>query len=325
MSSFNSIKIFGYSSSFIPYDINVNLLDIENPNLFRNLGYVPWEINEKWNVEFFPGIIVSVQLVSIDNHNLEEILKSYVDDNPIAMDLEWKPDLNDTSNNPIALFQFCTTRGAIIVKGSRNNDKVIYRFLKSHKFFMKGAIFDILKLRDCFGRNFTFDFEDIQDTRLLPYGFSTNFSKMIMNFAGTPTVEFKDRYISVSNWDAEVLSKKQVLYSAFDVVGLYQCYHNFYPPKRPEKLSVIQFQKIKGVPSICRNPSNNYFLINGLGKNHNQMQIRGRLECLKFFNGLIFFKQNAIFISNSYVSPEAVSGILKIFGFKNNALIVFSR
>ena len=78
--------------------------------------------------------------------------------------------------------------------------------------------------------NFNDIIEDIAKTRLAPYGYSENFVKMTKEFAGESCAEFKDSEMTMSNWAAEKLTIRQVLYAAFDVVAIFACYPNFKPP-----------------------------------------------------------------------------------------------
>ena len=57
---------------------------------------------------------------------------------------------------------------------------------------------------------------------------------MVLKFAGQPEMNFKDKKVSRSNWNADKLTMKQVLYAAFDVVSLYKCFPSF-PPIRAIK------------------------------------------------------------------------------------------
>ena len=87
-----------------------------------------WYLEESHVVEFFPGVSYPVLLISTDTENFGDILNSYDDGNPIALDLEWETEL--------CLFQFCTSKGVLAVRhppGKANNDLRI--FMKTHKFF----------------------------------------------------------------------------------------------------------------------------------------------------------------------------------------------
>jgi ribonuclease D len=68
---------------------------------------------------------------------------------------------------------------------------------------------------------------------------------MILDFASKPSAEFKDVRITTSNWGTNTLTMRQILYAAFDVVALVQCYPNFPPPSHQVKQSTSkEFKKI---------------------------------------------------------------------------------
>lgn len=183
-----------------------------------------WELGESRIVEFFPGVSFIVSLVSVEDNDFSESLASIDVDEPIALDLEWEDEL--------CLFQFCSSKGVIIVRHpDGNGNQLLENFLSTHKFYAKGIHNDKKMLMAKFGRNFAENIEDIAKTRLVTYGHSENFKQMTIQFAGQPTAEFKDIRITTSNWAIEKLTKRQVLYAAFDVVALFQAYKNFPPPK----------------------------------------------------------------------------------------------
>jgi hypothetical protein len=64
---------------------------------------ITWSLNEHHDVEFFPGEIISVRLISTEHSDFEAILSSYDDAHAIALDLEWETEL--------CLFQFCSSCG----------------------------------------------------------------------------------------------------------------------------------------------------------------------------------------------------------------------
>ena len=198
----------------------------QNDLLLSSYESLNWKLNETRFVEFFPNLIFSVQLISTEHNDFKSIINSYDDNNPIALDLEWEDEL--------CLFQFCSSVGVLIVrhpKGPGNKD--LEEFLSTHKFFAKGASNDKKQLMMKFGKDFHDNIEDISQTRLIPYHHSENFMSMTLQFAGKPCAEFKDIRITQSNWSQEILTMRQVLYAAFDVVAIYQCYPNLPEPKMP--------------------------------------------------------------------------------------------
>ncbi|KAH0792582.1 3'-5' exonuclease family protein [Histomonas meleagridis] len=189
---------------------------------------VPWALSESHEVEFFTGKIFNVTLISVENPDFEDYLIKLDDGSTIALDLEWE--------NELSLFQFCTSKGVLIVRHPKGpGNKILHNFLASHNFYAKGINNDLKKLKEKFGENFSTQIEDIAKTRLSPYGHSQNFMEMTNKFVGNPTVTFKDIRITKSNWDSPVLTKRQVLYAAFDVVALFCCYPNFPPPMKIQK------------------------------------------------------------------------------------------
>jgi len=93
---------------------------------------------------------------------------------------------------------------------------------------MKGCSCDRKKIRSLYG-DISVNIEDVEKTRLEPYHHSASFIQMIEKFAGIPLADFKDKKVSISDWSKVELSIQQILYSAFDVVGLYKSYPNFPP------------------------------------------------------------------------------------------------
>lgn len=184
----------------------------------------PWHLNEKHLIEFYPNFVISVLLISADDPHLQKHLNEISNDNsePISLDLEW--------NDEICLFQFCATRSCLVIRHSKGpGNPIIRSFLEKHSFYGKGNHNDIQKLNEKFGSEFKIELEDIERTRLIPNGFSTNFVTMSEQFAGKSTAMFKDKEMTFSDWESETLSMRQVMYAAFDVVALFKCYSNFPP------------------------------------------------------------------------------------------------
>ena len=184
-----------------------------------------WLLNETRNVEFFPNCFYKVTLLSTESPNLQNYLKEIDVQTPIALDLEWENEINS--------FQFAIQNRALVIRHPNGpGNKILYDYLLNHTFFAKGCHNDKIKLKQKFGHNFESNIEDIERTRLQPYGYSLNFIQMTLQFAGKPTTEFKDVRITKSNWDQHFLTIRQVLYAAFDVVSIFQSYKNFPPPKQ---------------------------------------------------------------------------------------------
>lgn len=158
------------------------------------LDGLPWNAEELREVEFFKDKFIKVELISIDHPNLKNKLEYLVDGSPIALDLEWKPDKKG-GKNPISLFQFCSSKGVLIVTNPHpEGNHIMEEFLSKNKLFGKGMHCDFKKLYLMFGKRF--DIEDIQSTWLTPNNISINFEQMIETLAGQPEAAFKDKKIS---------------------------------------------------------------------------------------------------------------------------------
>jgi hypothetical protein len=184
-----------------------------------------------------------VTLISIDSPDYATHLSAIDDGHTIALDLEWDDEL--------CLFQFCSSSGVLVIRHRDGaGDATLRSFLSSHKFYAKGIATDLKMLHQKFGDTFSDNIEDIARTRLSPYGHSLNFVQMTMQFAGAPTAEFKDAKISTSQWSAEILTARQVLYAAFDVVALFVAFPNFPPPgQMPPKPPKVR-ERIEKPPGI---------------------------------------------------------------------------
>lgn len=224
---------------FLLSEIHFNEGDLQ----LNDYEQLTWKLKETRVVEFFPNVFFPVTLISTEIpefedylHELEEVsvqneLNDQCNTTEIALDLEWEDEL--------CLFQFCSSKRVLIVRHPNGpGNEILQKFLSAHHFFAKGASNDKKQLKLKFGQDFHQNIEDIAQTRLVPYGFSENFMQMTYQFAGKPTADFKDIRITTSNWSQKYLTMRQILYAAFDVVAIYQCYPNFPPPKiltKPQK------------------------------------------------------------------------------------------
>lgn len=182
----------------------------------------PWNEGDVKSVEFFNDKLVRVEVISIENPNLEQKLNDLIDGSEISVDFEWKPDV-PTESHPFALFQFCTSKGVLIVMNNTwEKNEVMERFFTENSFFGKGMHSDNKKLMTMFDT--TFGIQDVQTTYLEPYSVSINFQLMVEELIGSPKALFKDKKISRSDWSLRPLSVKQILYAAFDAYALYLCY-----------------------------------------------------------------------------------------------------
>lgn len=216
-----------------------------------------WDVGETYSVEFFEDQFVNVTLISSDSPELESYLSALDDGGKIAIDLEWEDE--------ISLIQFCSSKFVLIIKHVKGPGNIlIYSFLSTHRFYGKGMHNDKKQLMNKFGSTFSENFEDIALTRLIPYGNSENFVKMTLQFAGKPKAEFKDIEITKSNWESKILSSRQILYAAFDVVALYVAYPNFPPPKEIVKEHRTQTR----APKVDKNNPENIPLLSKINDNN---------------------------------------------------------
>lgn len=201
-----------------------------------SLDSVFWEEGTMKRVEFFIDEPVWVSLVSIDDTtHLTKLLDEIDDGHPMSIDFEWEPDFSRHSQNPISLFQVASSKGVLVVL---NSVKVLYsnvnrseefisacpnllimkNFFISHSFYGKGMGIDKKKLRQLFDT--TFNFEDIEKSRVSPHCLPRNFNQLLNNLVGMPAAQFKDKSVTISNWSNRPLTAKQALYAAFDAYAI---------------------------------------------------------------------------------------------------------
>lgn len=186
------------------------------------LAWNPWGETGFVGVEFFPGSIVSVRVTSVLEPIFANLLRWVDDGRKLMLDLEWRPD--EGENHLPCIFQIGSTRGVLIIRHPPElpADQRLKQFLSTHDFYMKGMVCDSEKLKLRFGKDFPLNrFEDIEQTLLIPRKLPLNFSRMVKQCARAPPCDsFKNKEITVSNWEQPMLTKGQVLYAAFDVVAL---------------------------------------------------------------------------------------------------------
>jgi len=191
-----------------------------------NNGYI-WGHGSEFLVEFFPGEFTKVRLVESGYLSRDDLV--WIDDlsEKLALDTEWEPFIH---NAPISVIQIGSTKGALLIHIINNIDPsfidIMRDFISKHKFISKGCSQDISKLKNMFGLAINYDIEDIETTRLRPHLFSPNFQSMVEEFARKPSIPFKDKRITLSEWSKH-LSQAQCTYAAFDVVALVKCFPNF--------------------------------------------------------------------------------------------------
>lgn len=197
--------------------------------------FSPITVGTKAIVEYFPGETYELHYININDDNLVKELKWVANENGnvrqerrIAIDLEWRPDFIRGQRNQASLYQFAHDKRILIIKYPEEEEEMndtLNAFLLNHKFIGKGTSNDHIKLMMRFGDNFKQSIDDIDPLLKRMIG-KSGFDFMIEKLAGKPSMNFKDKSVTFSDWNAEVLVKKQLLYAGFDVCGLLESYIN---------------------------------------------------------------------------------------------------
>lgn len=213
----------------VPKNVGGDTISFNSDSDYESYSSIEWKINESHNIEFFKGEFITVKLLDA-NENHPKIFKKMSSDPLIFFDFEFIRSSKPASP-PIGLFQFCCSSGCILFKQTKNTpSSEIRNFLSAeskHKFVVKGFKSQLPYLKIMFGKGFKINILDIEKTHLSPNNLSLNFEDMVNMFGGETTAHFKDRSMRNSNWNADILTKKQILYAAFDVVSIFTCYPNF--------------------------------------------------------------------------------------------------
>ena len=224
------------------------IADIEDTINFEQtplqaLENVPWGYDGFVSVDFFRGCSTPIRVTSVSADNFEELL-SWVDDGReyLYMDLEWRPEFRKGQKHRPCIFQIGSSKGALVIRHPTDlpASLPLLDFLNSHKFYMKGMWMDRQKLRLLYGDDIDLSrFTDIEQTMLLPLGASRNFQEMVRRWSSKQlSAQFKNKKISISDWEAPTLKTGQVLYAAFDVVSLHEVIKGLlaYIEKHPSKM-----------------------------------------------------------------------------------------
>lgn len=192
--------------------------------------HVLWEVGSVAEVEYFPGEFDTLVLESVDHPGFEKALQ-WLDNGTerIAIDLEWKPNFDKTRGEyPASVFQMSTPGRIVVLRHPADlaGNEILKKFLMSHKFIAKGCKNDKVKMQQKFGPDFSIDMLDFEKLYLQPNGFSSNFDAMVVEFYKNSSIEFKDKNVTCSNWQADVLTTQQVLYAGFDASALMKSYIN---------------------------------------------------------------------------------------------------
>lgn len=208
-------------------------------------------------VEFYPNELIPVTVLDLaDAQQIEKSLNELIDTHPISIDLEWKPDEKKIIT-PISLFQFCSSKGVLIILNSQNSFEnpnngtqnegkqgfeILKSFLNSNQFYGKGLSYDQFKLNRMFGQ--TFSIEDIEVSRIKPHDFTSTFSDLVEQVVGPSTAQFKDKTVSCSDWQIRPLTVQQILYAAFDAYAIRRCWLQF--------LTMFNEQEIINTPVVVK-------------------------------------------------------------------------
>lgn len=190
-----------------------------------------WQPGTAGDVEYFPSEYSKLVHDSVANPNYMDEINWLINgcEGRIAIDLEWRPNFSaNHPENPVSVIQMATKNGILVLRHPPQmpGDPNLKKFLMEHKFIAKGCGTDSKKLREKFGDDFKIDMLDFEKLYLTPNGLSTHFDSMVVEFYKPSTIEFKDKNVSRSNWEAETLSTQQVLYAGFDAIALYNSYQN---------------------------------------------------------------------------------------------------
>jgi len=186
-----------------------------------------------FNIEYFKGDFSRVTYVL--SSDLEKSHLDFLEDGSemVAIDTEWNPNTELGIDSPPHLIQIGTSKGALIIHIEKNLSKEFIEmfkvYIESHKFVEKGSL-DVKKILLLLGEDTKCDFDNIELSRLEPYDYPKNFTKMVNYFVGQPVKKFKNKKITCSAWDKYPLTKEQIIYAAFDVVALYKCISKFPDP-----------------------------------------------------------------------------------------------
>lgn len=199
-----------------------------------------WQSGSTKYVEFFEGEFTRIKFITSDHPSLAKSLWSLKDRGSIALDLEWNPYKMDK----ISLFQFCTSKGCLIVKYTAPS-KMLKTFIKVNKFIIKDASNDRKMLKKTFDGHVYCNLYDVAVEVLRRNRLSENFDTMLSLFCDKkPTDHFKNKNISLSMWDGPI-SVPMMLYAAFDVVGLYNCKPNFHKAAEISQETNLSHRSVK--------------------------------------------------------------------------------
>ncbi|XP_019054591.1 PREDICTED: Werner Syndrome-like exonuclease [Nelumbo nucifera] len=139
----------------------------------------------------------------------------------VGFDVEWRPSLNRSMSNPVAILQLCVGRRCLIFQLIHADyfPDSLFNFLEDHRFTFVGVGIqqDVQKL----SRNYSFSFSFLEDLRSLA---AYRFDMPELWNAGLKRLAWevlrveidKPVHITLSNWDAHFLTEAQVCYATAD-------------------------------------------------------------------------------------------------------------
>lgn len=182
-----------------------------------------WPTDTSKSVDFFYDNPTLVTVVSVRNPVLQSLLEDVVDGVPIAFECKWRREYHKNVEQPISIFQFCSSKGVLLVLNDDfEADANIREFLSTYSFIGRNVCRYDRKLYDSFGDYFNIN--DFQTTFLEPYEIPLGFRNTVSYLVGSePQINFL-REKSDSNWNMSPLSMSQALHLAYEVYALYMCY-----------------------------------------------------------------------------------------------------
>lgn len=280
------------------FDETIRFKNVEK-SIIDQLYIQDWRVNTEKSIEFFEDELTIVKLVSFDDQ-LDEFINWLDDGNPIAVDHQWSSKSRNQDENSITLFQFCSSKGVLLVQRNPEttaNNESLLNFMKSHKLFAKTTKRDYIKFQQVFGQEASkISFEDITRTRLLANGESASFDEMVNRFCEKkPSIKLNNRSFQKYHWDNNPLKKMQVIFAGFRVIELYEAMKKFPEPNLhfiSEDPNVpIPIQYIQGISRIQIKPKLKYMLIYDINGN-TLVDLTNTIGLKKTFRNIYMFTKN---------------------------------
>lgn len=206
-------------------------------NAYPLSGGKSWGYNIRRKVSFFHDREgMDVTLVHIDSPILERLLEDIGHEVELSLDME--SYIRNKIENAIFVFQIGYSEGALVIHspagGGRSCGgdllKSFFRESSGRSFIAKSCTRSIGLLRQMLSP-LRIELEDVTRKRL--FGMGLKFPAMVELYGGDPAVTFDTAKAERSEWRQE-LCEHQVMYAAFDAIGLYVCIPNL-PPKTQKR------------------------------------------------------------------------------------------